>query len=71
MFGFLRNRDAQRQADIWRETNPAVACEMDKKRQDAYAAEVNMRQLEEATGRNRLDIAINGFPERTPLSRQG
>jgi len=30
--------------------------------------EMSMRQLEEMTGRNRLDIALNGFPETTPLS---
>ena|GEM_PF-4799293 len=65
MFGFHSTQADQ--ARLWREMHPHEAAESDRKRQEAFASAMHMQQLEAATGRNRLDIAVNGFPD-SPLS---
>lgn len=54
-------------AKAWDRMHPVEAAERDRRRREALMQEMSTRQLEMATGRNCLDIAVNGLPE-TALS---
>lgn len=68
MFGFFASQSATAQAKLWRLIYPREAATYDEARRAEMQAEISLRQLEAGTGRSRLDIAVNGFPGKSPLA---